>query len=95
MIRETAAGIEVDVRVIPRARKTEIAGTRAGAVLIRLAAPPVDDAANAALIELLARQLDLPQRSIRVISGERTRHKRLGIVGITAAMAARRLGVNS
>ena len=92
MIRQTAVGIELDVRVIPRARKDEIAGTRAGAVLVRLAAPPVEGAANAALIEFIARQLDVPRKAVRLIGGERTRDKRLEVAGITAAVAARRLG---
>ena len=93
MIRQTVVGIELDVRVIPRARRDEIAGIRAGAVLVRLAAAPVEGAANAALIELIARQLDRPRKAVRIIGGERTRDKRLEIVGITAAVAARRLAL--
>jgi uncharacterized protein len=93
LIRQTPAGIELDVRVIPRARKDEIAGTRAGALLVRLAAPPVEGAANAALIELIAQRLDVPRKSVRIVGGERARDKRLEISGIAAAVAARRLGV--
>ena len=84
MVRETAGGVEVDVRVIPRARKTAIDGVRDGAVLIRLAAAPVDGAANELLIEFIAELLDLPRRAVRVISGERSRRKRLALDGVGA-----------
>jgi uncharacterized protein (TIGR00251 family) len=74
----------LDVHVIPRAKRTELAGEREGALLIRLAAPPVDGAANAALIDFLASALDLPRSSIRIVSGERGRRKRVAIAGMTA-----------
>ena len=73
----------LDVRVIPRAHKTELAGERDGALLVRLAAPPVEGAANAALIDFLASALDLPRRSISIVSGERSRRKRVAIAGMT------------
>jgi len=60
LIRETARGIELDVRVIPRARRSEIAGIRSNALLIRLAAPPVEGAANEALIACLAQNSIFP-----------------------------------
>jgi uncharacterized protein (TIGR00251 family) len=84
MVRETAGGVEVDVRVIPRAHKTIIDGVRDDAVLIRLAAAPVDGAANDLLIEFMAGLLDLPRRAVRVVSGERSRRKRLAIDGVGA-----------
>ena len=72
------------VRVIPRARKSEIAGTRDGALLVRLAAPPVEGAANDALIEFLAKRLGAPRRAVRIVSGERGRQKRVAIAGVKA-----------
>ena len=72
------------VRVIPRARKSEIAGTRDGALLVRLAAPPVEGAANDALIELLAERLGTLRRAVRIVSGERGRQKRVAIAGVKA-----------
>ena len=84
MIRATATGVEVDVRVIPRARKTTVDGERDGAVLVRLAAPPIENAANDALIHYLASALRLPRHAIRIVSGERSRRKRLAIDGISA-----------
>jgi uncharacterized protein (TIGR00251 family) len=81
LIRSTPAGVELDVRVIPRARKTAIDGERADAVLVRVAAPPVDGAANEELIRYFAVALGLPRRSVRVVSGQRGRKKRLAFDG--------------
>ena len=80
----TADGVILAVRVIPRARKTEIAGTRDGALLVRLAAPPVEGAANDALIDFLATRLGAPRRAVRIVSGERGRQKRVAIAGMKA-----------
>jgi uncharacterized protein (TIGR00251 family) len=77
------SGIELDVRVIPRAKKTAIAGERDGCVLIRLAAPPVDGAANDALIGYLAELCGVPRRAVRIVSGERGRRKRVAIEGVS------------
>jgi len=74
----------LDIHVIPRAHKTAVAGERGGALLVRLAASPVEGAANAALVEFLAAALDLPRRNIRLLSGERSRRKRVAIAGMTA-----------
>ena len=81
-----------DVRVIPRARKTEYAGERDGALLVRLAAPPVEGAANGALIDFLAATLGLPRRAIQIVSGERSRRKRVAIAGMTAEQVRAILG---
>ena len=91
MIASAADGVLIDVRVIPRAGRSEVAGIRGGAVLIRLNAPPVDGAANTALIELLAEVLAVSRRDISIASGATSRHKRVKVVGITADRAASRL----
>ena len=83
MIHATDAGVEIDVRVIPRAGKSAIAGERDGRMLIRVAAPPVEGAANDAVIELLAKLLDCPRRAVRIVSGEKSRSKRLAVDGVT------------
>jgi uncharacterized protein len=85
VIRQTASGVEVDVRVIPRAKRTEVAGVRDGALLVRLAAPPVDGAANVALLSFLASALGMPPRSIQLVSGARGRRKRVSVAGATVA----------
>ena len=81
----------LDIRVIPRAPRTRIDGTRGGAILIRLAAPPVDGAANDALVAFLSEALALPRRNIRVVSGEKSRDKRVEIEGLDEAAALARL----
>jgi uncharacterized protein len=83
LIRQTATGVELDVRVIPRARQTRIAGERDGALLVRVAAPPVDDAANNRLVDYFARLTSRPRSAIRLMSGARGRSKRLAIDGIS------------
>jgi uncharacterized protein (TIGR00251 family) len=84
-------GVTIDVHVIPRARKSEVAGTRGEALLVRLNAQPVDGAANSELIELLATALGLSKRQVSIVSGERSRAKRVRIQGRTAADVERLL----
>ena len=84
MIRSTLTGAELDVRVIPRAQTTAIDGDRDNAVLVRLAAPPVDGAANDELIRYFSKLFGLPRRAVRILSGERGRKKRVAIDGVTA-----------
>lgn len=81
----TASVVFLDVRVIPRAAKSQIAGRRDNALLIRLNAPPVDGAANAELIEVFAEALGIPRRNIEIVSGHRSRTKRVRITGVTSA----------
>lgn len=64
---------------------------RDGALLVRLAAAPVDGAANAELIDLIARALHVPKRDITIVSGERSRKKRLRIAGMNAEDVVGRL----
>lgn len=73
----------IDVRVIPRASKSGIAGMRGDAVLVRLHAAPVDGAANAELIEVLADALGVPKRAVSIVAGERARQKRVRVEGVT------------
>jgi hypothetical protein len=82
VIRTTSTGVEIEVRVIPRAGNSGVAGTRDGRLLIRLAAAPVDGGANEALVTLLATYLDCPKRSIRIVAGDRSRTKRVAIDGL-------------
>lgn len=74
----------IDVRVIPRAGKSGIAGMRGDALLVRLHAAPVDGAANAELIEVLAEALGVPKRAVSIASGERSRQKRVRVEGVTS-----------
>jgi hypothetical protein len=87
MITATATGVTIDIRVIPRAAKSGIAGTRDGALLVRLNAPPVEGAANDELIQVLARATGVPKRAITIVSGERSRSKRVAIEGLSIEAA--------
>ena len=84
-------GAVLDIRVIPRAPRSRVDGTRGGAILIRLAAPPVDGAANDALVAFLAQALALPRRNIRIVFGDTSRDKRVEIEGLDEAVARARL----
>jgi uncharacterized protein (TIGR00251 family) len=75
--------ITIDVRVIPRSRKTECAGFRDDVLVMRIAAPPVEGAANDALIGFFTSALRIPRRAVRIVSGDRGRQKRLAIDGVT------------
>jgi uncharacterized protein len=71
------------VRVQPRANKDEIAGEMAGALKVRLQAPALEGRANEALIEFLAELLKTSKGAVRILSGERSRMKRLELRGVT------------
>jgi len=86
-------GTLVRVRVTPRAGRSEITGTRDGRLLVRLAAPPVDGAANDTLVTLLARRLDLPARAVTIVRGEHGREKQVRIAGLPPDQVATRLDV--
>jgi uncharacterized protein len=85
------SGLTFAIRVIPRAGRTTIAGVRGNALAIRLAAAPVDGAANDALIAFLAETFDRPRRDITIISGYTSRDKRVAIAGLTESQFAERL----
>ena len=71
------------MRVIPRARKTECAGFRDDVLVVRVAAPPVEGAANDALIAFLASALHVPRRAVHIVGGDHGRRKRVAIEGVT------------
>jgi hypothetical protein len=91
MIQSAPGGVVIDVRVIPRAGRSGLAGTRGEAVLVRLHAPPVEGAANAELIEVIAKVLDVPRAAVSIVGGERSRQKRVRVAGIDVATATMRL----
>ena len=86
-----SSAADIDVRVVPRAGRSEVAGLRDGALVVRLAAAPVDGAANDELIDVIAAALRLPKRDVTIVSGERARNKRLRIAGMNAADVIDRL----
>ena len=84
VLREQDGAVCFEVRVAPRAARAAIAGVHAGALKLSLTAPPVDGAANAALIELLADALSVPRRAVRIVRGERGRTKTVCVEGVPA-----------
>jgi uncharacterized protein (TIGR00251 family) len=83
-----ADSARVNVYVQPRASKTVVAGMHDGCVKIRLAAPPVDGAANAALVEFVAGQLGIAKSRVRITAGLTSRRKTVEVDGVTAAQIA-------
>jgi uncharacterized protein (TIGR00251 family) len=93
-IRENGAHLIVAVRVTPRARRN--AFTLEGETLrVWLAAPPIDGAANAALLALLAERLALPKRAVTLLRGESSREKLVTIESLSAEEFRKRLTTNS
>ena len=79
------------VRLQPRARRDEIVGERAGALLVRVTAPPAEGRANAALCRLVAKAAGISPSSAEVVKGRSRRDKLVRLAGIAAADAAARL----
>jgi len=72
----------ISVRVIPRSSKNSLAWEQ-GKLKVRLTSPPIDGAANEALVALLAEELGLPKRQITIVRGANGRQKTVEITGVT------------
>jgi uncharacterized protein (TIGR00251 family) len=72
------------VRIVPRASISEIAGEQAGALRIRIAAPPVEGAANRELVRLLAKQFKVPRSAVEIVSGAKSKNKIVRLKGAHA-----------
>ena len=84
-IKESGSALEVALHIQPRARRTEADGLHNGALKLRVTAPPVDDAANRAVIEYFATLLDLSKSRLEIISGLKSREKVLRIESLSLA----------
>jgi uncharacterized protein (TIGR00251 family) len=73
------------VRVVPRASRSEIVGAHDGALKVRIAAPPVDGAANAELIKILAKTFDVAKTQVEIIGGQTSKTKQVKISGADGA----------
>ena len=76
---------DLAIRVQPRAKRTEVVGERAGAVVIRTTAPPVDGRANDAVRKLIAERAGVPQSAVEIVRGESGRDKIVRVAGRSAA----------
>ena len=81
VIRESKRGVLLAVHVVPRSAKSELTGLHGRALGIRLAAPPVNGAANRELVRFLAKALAVSKRQIEIISGRTSRDKILAVSG--------------
>ena len=72
----------INVRVVPRASKSEIVGEHDGALKVRVNAPPIDGVANAELIKVLSKKLNVPKSAVEIISGQTSKHKQVRINGL-------------
>jgi uncharacterized protein (TIGR00251 family) len=79
-------GVTLRLHIQPGAKKTEVVGLHGEALKIRLAAPPVDGKANACLIGFLAERLGVAKASVRLVSGESSRAKRVRIAGVDPSL---------
>jgi uncharacterized protein (TIGR00251 family) len=92
-IEPTSSGVVLRVLVAPRSATTKVLGLHDGMVKVALTAPPVDGAANKALIAFLAKMLGVSKSSVTIIAGETSRKKSVSVEGIGPEEATRRLGV--
>lgn len=87
--RASADGcVTLTLHIQPGARKTELAGLHGDALKIRLAAPPVDGKANAALIDFIADRLEIARSAVRLKSGQSSRRKVLEVSGVAETRIA-------
>ena len=81
---EKNGAVIFNVRVVPRASKSEIVGAHDGALKIRIASPPVDGAANAELIKVLSKTFDVSKSEVEILSGQTSKTKQIKISNLTA-----------
>jgi len=92
-VRETEAGLEMRLHVQPRAGRCEIAGVFNGALKVKVTAPPVNDAANRAIIEYFSKLLRVPKSSLQIPAGSKSRDKILRIRGLSLSEFTARLSI--
>jgi uncharacterized protein (TIGR00251 family) len=76
-------GITFAVKVLPRASRNEIVGVQDGVLRIRLTAPPLEGAANKALVKFLAGALDVPKQDITILAGHTSRQKVIAVASLS------------
>ncbi len=89
-ITERDGSVRFDIRVQPRSSRAGVDGLHGGALRVRVNAPPVDGAANEAVVEVIAEALGVPRRAVRIVSGASSRSKVVEVSGVSAD-AMRRL----
>jgi uncharacterized protein (TIGR00251 family) len=92
-IRETAVGLEIRLHVQPRAKRCEISGIHDRALKVKITAPPVDDAANRAIIDFLSTRLGISKSNLRIVSGQKSRDKIIQIKGLSISSLLERIEI--
>jgi uncharacterized protein len=90
-LRVESDGVILCVKLQPRASANEIGEPLGNELRIKVSAPPVDSAANEALVKLLAERLDCPRNRIELVRGNTSRHKVLKLHGISVELALSKL----
>ncbi len=90
-LRETAVGVVLTLKVIPRSSVNAVAGVQADALKLKITAPPVDSAANAEVVRFLAQVLDVPRGAVQLLRGATSRHKQVQVVGLSGSQVLQRL----
>jgi len=90
-VRSTPGGVTISVHVAPRASTNKVMGVHNGALKVALTAPPVGGAANKALVEFIAKMLDVPRSAVTIVSGATSRNKVIQVTGISASHVLGRL----
>ncbi len=90
-IREQADGVYVSIKLQPRAPRNEIAGILSDELKVRITAPPVDNAANEALLRFLAEKLNCSRPAVQWVRVQTSRHKTIRLQGISASYALAKL----
>lgn len=90
-LQPQADGVLLALKVQPRASKNEIVGPAGAELRIKVTAPPVDAAANEAVLRLLAEVLDCPRNRLQLVRGHQSRHKQVKVFGLSAETLRARL----
>lgn len=91
-VAPVAGGVRLRIRVQPRASRSEVAGPHGDELRIRLAAPPVDGAANEALVRFIADLLEVPRAAVTIVGGLASRSKTVRVAGVSVGQARSALG---
>jgi uncharacterized protein len=91
-LRQHRDGVTIDLHVQPRASRNEIVGVQGEELKVRLTSPPVEGEANRLCVEFIAKRLGIAKSAVELISGDKSRHKRLLIRGGEAEEVRRALG---
>ncbi len=90
-ITEANGSVTFAVRIVPRSSRNQVVGVEGGALKIKLTAPPVEGAANAALIEFVAEWLGVRRSAVSIVSGDKARNKLVRVKGVTREQVLERV----